>query len=87
MRLGLKKDPQKILHSFYNACGFMPNLIQTPNIQRLCDDLEMLETYDLSPVLNAVHFVAYHGTHDKIVPTPLKGAKIIANTGHLCNLI
>ena len=87
MRLGLTKDPQKILHSFYNACGFMPHLTQTPNIQRLYDDLKMLETYDLSPALNAIHFIAYHGEHDAIIRTPLKGAKIIANTGHLCNLI
>ena len=87
MRLGLLKNPQKILNSFYALCGFNPNIPSDPNMILLANDLKMLETYDLSPALNAIHFIAYHGEHDAIIRTPLKGAKIIANTGHLCNLI
>lgn len=86
MRLGLKKNPKKILYDFYQACGFIPHFSETPNIGRLSDDLTMLENCDLSEQLHHVDYTAYHGSDDTIIPVPLKDAIIIENAGHLCTL-
>lgn len=87
MRLGLQKNPTKILNDFYNACGFIPNTLKNPNIQRLSDDLKMLETQNISDTLKQIPYTAYHGEYDTIIPQPLTGAKIIRGVGHLCNLM
>ena len=87
MRIGLQKTPDKILNDFYNACGFIPCLLEKPNINRLADDLKMLEILDISKQLQDINYTAYHGGNDTIITEPLKGAIMIANTGHLCNLI
>ncbi len=87
MRLGLRKNPDKIMDNFYQTCGYTPNLTQKPDINRLSDDLYLLETYNISDILQPLPYTAYHGEQDMIIPTPLKNAMIIPNAGHLCNLI
>ncbi len=87
MRLGLQKNPEKILHDFYQACGFMPHFSENPDISRLIDDLTMLENCDISEQLHHIDYTAYHGSDDTIIQVPLKDAIIIENAGHLCNLI
>jgi hypothetical protein len=86
MRLGLQKNPEKILHDFYQACGFMPHFLKNTDISRLIDDLKMLEIFTVSKDLQTVNYTAYHGSKDAIIPIPLKNAIIIENAGHLCNL-
>ncbi len=86
MRLGLHKNPEKILHDFYQACGFMPHFSENPDISRLSDDLKMLEICDISEQLHHIDYTAYHGAYDTIIKVPLKDAIIIENAGHLCNL-
>lgn len=87
MRLGLQKNPEKIMYDFYDACGFIPSVTEKPDIKRLCDDLKMLEICDISEQLKHIQYTAYHGKNDTIIPMPLTGAISIDNTGHLCNLI
>jgi pimeloyl-[acyl-carrier protein] methyl ester esterase len=87
MRLGLKKNPEKILHDFYKICGYTPTTYMGIDWKKLGDDLKMLETSDISQDLQDITYTAYHGQFDMILPNPLEGAIILENTGHLCNLI
>jgi hypothetical protein len=87
MRLGLRKNPDKIMTDFYKACGYTPNITQKPDINRLSDDLHLLEIFDISEILYTLSYTAYHGDQDMIIPTPLKNAMIIPDAGHLCNLL
>ncbi|MFT6072070.1 MAG: hypothetical protein ACJARD_000756 [Alphaproteobacteria bacterium] len=93
MRLKMAKHNQQlqVISDFYTLCGYVPNIINTViDYGKLANDLKLLEEYNITTDINwrnLSHYTAYHGDNDPIITTPLRGAIILKNTGHLCNLI